>query len=518
MRPPVAMPSAAVAAAEANRANEREDSDNDNDNDNDGGVNHRRDADEEAEPTIEELRRDAVADVASCVAEWTRDSFLPHEPRPASPRAHASINSDEHDARSGDSNKSNGDDDDNEMSLLSLTYIHMDAYPAKEWLPVVRDAARAFPVGRKFHNGGTALEIVGCDLGPEGAATIASEILPLIGPRCDEGSHLSVNLENNRLQPAGFTALAAALIAHCRGSLCILNVRENALRDESMPAVAALLAACPNLRELCLGSSHVFPTGMPALAKGLSASPFARRTLRVLSLEFNTLTDAGAIVVCGALRGCHALEDVNLSDNSIGDAGAAAIACDLLAPDCCGPLRKLDVSVNQIQTRGALLIARAVGDLGSPIEWLDVGCNPIGADGGLALAAAAARAPRLAVLDLTTTNLVEAAGELLVRAMEQRPHLKSVRTYECRELSNACVIRLRELGAERQGDVQPEAGRRSNAFMAAASAGAVGDGDARAGSQLVYATRGSMLVVSVVAAVAAAAVWMWRRSRTQRAL
>ena len=401
------------------------------------------------------------------------------------------------------SNKNKKDDDDDEKNknimismnqqqeefppLFSITYIDKNIYEAKDYIPFVCDIVDLYvqkiDLFRQFvveaavgnnndnsadiyfgKNGTCYFELTGCDLGPENAIPVSQKLIPALARGCKpNGPHLTLRLDNNRLLKNGFDALSTAILSsnnQIKTVLKDLSVRENSIRDDSMPQLCKVLHACPFLEDLTIGTSHIFPSGIDVLVKqGIETSPYVYKTLKTLNIEFNTLGNEGMISLAKALSKCYALEKLNVSDNSISDAGATAIAEYLLPAHCCGPLRWIDMSVNQIGEVGAKSIADALSSSSSSsrIEHLDIGCNPIGPEGGEALCEASKVAKRLITLDLTTTDLTEKAGRLLVEGMQLRSNVfKEAFIFECNNLSFEVRKKIAETMNSRRRLVVPQ--------------------------------------------------------------
>ncbi len=76
---------------------------------------------------------------------------------------------------------------------------------------------------------------------------------------------------------------------------------------------------------------------------------------RNLVLNFNRISDSGAIALADCLSKCSVVQEVSIQCNSIGDSGATALADALVH---CSNLRRLDLQGNSLRDKGAVAIAK----------------------------------------------------------------------------------------------------------------------------------------------------------------
>ncbi len=82
--------------------------------------------------------------------------------------------------------------------------------------------------------------------------------------------------------------------------------------------------------------------------------------LENLVLDFNRISDSGAIALADCLSKCSEVQEVSIECNSIGDSGATALADTLVH---CSNLRRLDLQGNSLGDKGAVAIAKAAKSL-----------------------------------------------------------------------------------------------------------------------------------------------------------
>ena len=84
--------------------------------------------------------------------------------------------------------------------------------------------------------------------------------------------------------------------------------------------------------------------------------------LENLVLDFNRISDSGAVALASCLARCSVVREVSIQCNSIGDSGAIALADALVN---CSSLRRLDLQGNGLGDEGAVAIAKATVNLPS---------------------------------------------------------------------------------------------------------------------------------------------------------
>ena len=112
--------------------------------------------------------------------------------------------------------------------------------------------------------------------------------------------------------------------------------------------------------EVVLVNCGINDEGADILAIRLNTS-----VLENLLLDFNRISDSGAVALAGCIARCSVVQEVSIQCNSIGDSGAIALADALVH---CSSLRRLDLQGNALGDEGAVAIAKAVE--GSPNFYL----------------------------------------------------------------------------------------------------------------------------------------------------
>ena len=121
----------------------------------------------------------------------------------------------------------------------------------------------------------------------------------------------------------------------------------------SLTVLTELLKAFPSLRTLNLGGNSLGAAGATAVADGLTHT----LNLQTLNLGINGISNGGATAVADGLKHTPNLQTLDLSDNGIRHVGATAVADGLKhTPN----LHTLDLSYNVIGDVGATAVADGV--------------------------------------------------------------------------------------------------------------------------------------------------------------
>ena len=196
---------------------------------------------------------------------------------------------------------------------------------------------------------------------------------------------------------------------------------------ESITAVFDVLEELPKgITSLNLRSTKIRPVSAEALAEHIEAQV----SLEVLCLSHNACQSEGMMTLALALRSMHnhALRELDVSANDIGDVGVAALCSGLSAPSAKGKsgLLVLHLSQNSISATGAIAISDALERL--PLRELYLDRNGLGPNGARHLARAIELAPdsRLEILSLSETGLLDEGVEALAVALGTNDRLVSL--------------------------------------------------------------------------------------------
>ena len=104
--------------------------------------------------------------------------------------------------------------------------------------------------------------------------------------------------------------------------------------------------------EIFLVNCGIDDRGTELLISGLKTS-----ILKCLVLDFNKISDSGAVQLAGCIATCNIMRELSIQCNSIGDSGAIALADGLGG---CSTLRMLDLQGNIFGDNGAVVLALAM--------------------------------------------------------------------------------------------------------------------------------------------------------------
>jgi Ran GTPase-activating protein (RanGAP) involved in mRNA processing and transport len=199
---------------------------------------------------------------------------------------------------------------------------------------------------------------------------------------------------------------------------------------EPLERVTAALTECAQSGQLALRGSNAVARVADEACEALGAALPASRA-EVVDLSNNSIGCSGAAALCADGR-CASLLVLNLGENAISWSGAKALAANLQG----GALEELVLDANPLGDAGGAAIAALVESLPRLAHLRLCRCD-LGVDGLIALASALGRSATLRLLDLsepllfsrneeTTSHLARAltANASLVRlALRKHPHL-----------------------------------------------------------------------------------------------
>ena len=116
--------------------------------------------------------------------------------------------------------------------------------------------------------------------------------------------------------------------------------------------------------EIFLANCGIDDRGTELLTSGLDTS-----ILKCLVLDFNKISDSGAVQLAGCIATCSIMQKLSIQCNSIGDSGAIALADGLGG---CSTLKMLDLQGNILGDKGAVALALAMNALPNVLLYL---CN-----------------------------------------------------------------------------------------------------------------------------------------------
>lgn len=269
------------------------------------------------------------------------------------------------------------------------------------------DALRAMAAALARAPALTALNLSDNALGEKGVRAAAAVL-----------TERQASLESLSLQNVGLSIHACRAVAELLPGAALalrrLQLFNNMSGDEGAVHVAGLLARAPGMQDLRFASSRVGPEGGIALARGLMAGS----ALVKLDISDNPLTEEVVPALCGLIKSQPALRVLNLNDTGLGSKGAAQV-CVALA-QAAPQLEDLGLALNEIDGQGAkavaaLLLAKAA--LGAPLARLSLRENELGDRGAAVLARGLAAVAALRAVDLVGNQIKRAGAVAVAKAL-----------------------------------------------------------------------------------------------------
>lgn len=167
----------------------------------------------------------------------------------------------------------------------------------------------------------TELNLSGNSLGDLGAQIMAHLLLKTM-------SLTTVDLSANDISSKGIGLILKAMLFNRSVRSLDLSSKTSSSRNRFSRFTAGpledLLEKNSSLQRLSLSACTLGVPGAQGLGRGLVAN----HSLLYLDISQNDLGDRGAFCMAAVLKECH-LEELNLSDNRIGDEGFISLACSL---------------------------------------------------------------------------------------------------------------------------------------------------------------------------------------------
>ncbi len=202
-------------------------------------------------------------------------------------------------------------------------------------------------------------------------------------------------------------------------NLKALYLQSNGIRNQGVSKLAKALESLTQLRVLNLSSNHIGDSSLPPLAFSLS------QLTQLESLDFsnNQIGDKGMLALKSGLFGLTHLKSLKFHSNTFGDHGAKVLS-DIAKNN---RLYSLTLFHNKIGPRGAIDFAEALSSFES-LDEIDFSENPIGDQGMIALVNALGQHNHLQVHSMRFSNSrVDDAGVLFLNHTIKRfPQLKSL--------------------------------------------------------------------------------------------
>ncbi|XP_076134117.1 NACHT, LRR and PYD domains-containing protein 12-like [Alosa pseudoharengus] len=211
-------------------------------------------------------------------------------------------------------------------------------------------------------------------------------------------SLLQLDVSDNDLGDSGVQLLSKGL-SSSNSILQILRLSECKLSEKSCGIVAAVLQSPNSLIELDLSHNDLGDFGVQLLSNGLSSPHCKLQTLRLDDCKF---TDKLCVtIVASILQSPNSLQQLDLSDNDLGDSGVQLLSKGLSHSNC--KIYTLRLSDCLISEKGCGFLASALTSNPSHLKELDLSYNHPG-ESGLKLLSARLEDPvcKLVILSFST--------------------------------------------------------------------------------------------------------------------
>ncbi|XP_048853252.1 NACHT, LRR and PYD domains-containing protein 12-like isoform X6 [Brienomyrus brachyistius] len=323
--------------------------------------------------------------------------------------------------------------------VMLMSDEELDVFDLKKYIRRDKQHCRLLPVVK---NSRTAL-LNSCDLIDKHCEVLSSAL------RSNSSPLRELDLSDNNLKDSGVKLLSAALgDLHCK--LEILRVGRCELTEKCCEALASALRSNSSpLRGLDLSDNDLQDSGVKLLSAGLGD---LHCKLEILRLSGCRVTEEGCSSLASALKlNPSHLRELDLSYNHPGDSGVKLLSAVLEDPNCkleklqvgrceltekccealasalrsnSSPLRGLDLSDNDLQDSGVMLLSAGLGDLHCKLEILRLSGCRVTEEGCSSLASALRSNPsHLRELDLSY-NHPGFSGVKLLSAVLEDPSCK----------------------------------------------------------------------------------------------
>ncbi|XP_042196447.1 NLR family, CARD domain containing 5 isoform X2 [Callorhinchus milii] len=191
------------------------------------------------------------------------------------------------------------------------------------------------------------------------------------------------------------------------------------------PAGARMLAMglgrCLDIEELNLSQNELGEAGASEMGKVLSQMERLKK-INLCRRRTASGSSVGGQLLAKGLSNCIKLEEINLDSLELGDSGVQLLAMGLLTMP---HLKKLNLRSNSISSRGAAQLADCLRG-STEIEDIDLCDNYIEDLGANKLADVLPNMKHLKKLNLTRNNITAAGGSKVVEALGQCPSVQEI--------------------------------------------------------------------------------------------
>ena len=270
----------------------------------------------------------------------------------------------------------------------------------------------------------------------------------------------NVNLSCNEITDVGAVALAASFVpcanptglpSQWNRSVNYLTLSCNEIADDGFVALANAAACHPDMARIDVSRNKIGGFGMRALYRSQERNKMCSFVLygnelgnegvehlcnawktfggkgshAVLNLHSNDFSLGAAQALGDLLDGNDFLQDINLSSNTLGSRGAAAIASKMV-PGGRNVVRFLNLMNNRLRDEGAEEIARIIAVNSETLTKINLSSNEIEDRGGEALARAVGKNNNMTVLVLENNKFRDRTGDVFIQSIVSSQKLPKI--------------------------------------------------------------------------------------------
>ncbi|XP_076125548.1 NACHT, LRR and PYD domains-containing protein 12-like isoform X2 [Alosa pseudoharengus] len=273
--------------------------------------------------------------------------------------------------------------------------------------PLKDSGVRLLSVGLKHANCRLeTLRLVGCGLTEESCEVLTSAL------QSEHSLLKELDMSSNSLMDSGVRQLTVGL-KHTNCKLETLRLADCKITHNSCEIVVSVLQSTNALIKLDLGENDLGDSGVKLLSKGLSSPDCKLQTLRLADCK---LTEKSYEMVASVLQSPNSLQQLDLSDNYLGDSGVQLLSKGLSSSNC--KIHTLRLTDCKLSERSCGIVASVLQSPNSLIE-LDLSHNVLRDSGVYLLSKGLSSSHcKLQTLRLADCKLTDKLGEIVASVLQ----------------------------------------------------------------------------------------------------
>ncbi|XP_076137510.1 NACHT, LRR and PYD domains-containing protein 3-like, partial [Alosa pseudoharengus] len=272
--------------------------------------------------------------------------------------------------------------------------------------PLEDSGVRLLSVGLRHTNCKLeTLRLVGCGLTEESCEVLTSAL------QSEHSLLKELDMSSNSLMDSGVRLLSVGL-KHTNCKLETLRLADCKITHNSCEIVVSVLQSTNALIKLDLGENDLGDSGVKLLSKGLSSPDCKLQTLRLADCK---LTEKSYEMVASVLQSPNSLQQLDLSDNYLGDSGVQLLSKGLSSSNC--KIHTLRLTDCKLSERSCGIVASVLQSPNSLIE-LDLSHNVLRDSGVYLLSKGLSSSHcKLQTLRLADCKLTDKLGEIVASVL-----------------------------------------------------------------------------------------------------